>query len=106
MESSSVNEDSSSVASALAPSHARLQPSVEDGDPFISHSAPNNGLAILESAPLARSAAFSAPKGKEKAQTDNAPRMKPLNLLDLPVDILREIINQVGQSLPQWTERC
>jgi hypothetical protein len=37
--------------------------------------------------------AHKAPKGKAKAATG------PLKLLDLPVDVLKEIIHQVGHSL-------
>jgi hypothetical protein len=45
--------------------------------------------ASLVSAPAASETAGRAPKGKEKAAKG------PLRLLDLPVDILKEIIHQV-----------
>lgn len=49
---------------------------------------------LLEKAAVVRSL-----KGKEKEWTAVAEKKRPLQLLDLPVDILKEIIEKVCQSL-------
>jgi hypothetical protein len=45
----------------------------------------------------AKAAMVRSLKGKEKEWTVVAEKKRPLQLLDLPVDILKEIIDKVGR---------
>ena len=70
-----------------------LGPQGPADDVWTSTSAPGAGSAAQSADPV------PAPKGKEKAAKG------PLKLLDLPVDILKEIIHQVSQSLQRRSAR-
>jgi glutamine synthetase type III len=58
--------------------------------PIIQRTSPT----LLEKAAVVRSL-----KGKEKEWTAVAEKKRPLQLLDLPVDILKEIIEKVGNHI-------
>lgn len=88
------SEAFSSISEPHLSSHVRLKPVAEDGDPFVSQPSPTTSKLPESNATPGR-AVSRLLKGKEKEWSCITERKGPLRLLDLPVDILREIINQV-----------
>lgn len=96
--SSSQLVESTPQESVITQIHPRLLPVDEDGDPFVVQ--PSRASAcVVEPAPKRTMSKLL--KGKEKEWSSIADKKGPLKLLDLPVDILREIINQVVSRLAQ-----
>jgi hypothetical protein len=76
-------------------------PSIHRQSPVATHEASEATMlapAVQRTSPtlLEKAAAVRSLKGKEKEWTAVAEKKRPLQLLDLPVDILKEIIEKVG----------
>ena len=79
------------AARSLSPAHDDAHtPTMQGLADGMWASAPTPAAANAHATPSAEQAT-AAPKGKEKAAKG------PLNLLDLPMDILKEIIHQVSR---------
>lgn len=88
----------SAISEPHLQSHARLQPVVEDGDPFVTQPAPTPTRSPEPDATPRRTMSRLL-KGKGKEWNGIAEKSGPLQLLDLPIDVLKEIINQVAHAL-------
>lgn len=102
--------DTSSMAASghSADSHIR-SPAAADADVDVDDEDPaeqaREDRGEAKEGPSAKDTLKRLLKGKEKEWTAVAEKKGPLRLLDLPVDVLREIINQVSRPRPNVLQK-